>query len=104
MFNRVSYPIYSRDVRDDLYGAARGKEKTVFNAFLKPELVYAKLRVEHWSMHLTKRNGASPVNFDAVIPGEAEALKDTPIIVISPCNAIPESLLKPASLPCFIFI
>lgn len=100
----MSYSVCPREARGVLYGDARGKGKAVFNAFLKPELVYVKLRVEHWPVHSTKRNPANPVSFDAFLPGEAEALKDTPIIVTWLCNAKPVSLLKPVSLPCFILI
>lgn len=53
-------------------------------------------------MSLAKRNPANAVSFDTFLPGEAEALKGTPITVTSPRKAKPVSLRKPASLPCFI--
>lgn len=53
-------------------------------------------------MSSAKRNPANAVSFDSILPGEAEALKRTPITVTSPRKAKPVSLPKPASLPCFI--
>lgn len=71
----------------------------MYRASLKPELVFVELRVEHWAVHSAKRNPANAVSFNTILPGEAEALKDTPITVTSPCNAKPLSLRSLPACP-----
>lgn len=51
--------------------------------------------MRRWAEALAVEYPANAVNFDSILPGEAAALKDTPITVALPCYAKPLSLPKP---------
>lgn len=51
--------------------------------------------MKRWAEALAEESPANAVNFDSILPGEAAALKDTPITVALPCYAKPLSLPKP---------
>lgn len=55
--------------------------------------------MKRWAEALAEEYPANAVNFDSILPGEAAALKDTPITVALPRYAKPLSLPKPVGSP-----